>query len=133
MRRRCDRFGSFHKLQLIIKDDCKTERDELIELVKQIDLTRQCHPDRLPQAKAQAVMTSCLNTNGIVATNFKIQWTSPMTLLNLTNSEAPVECAKVVENQTRAAGWSLMPTFKDFKDEWKQLPVEDLVKLIDES
>ena len=146
VRRRCDRFGIFHKLQLIIKDDCKTERDELIELVKQIDLsfthrgtlqtprvTRQCHPDRLPQAKAQAVMTSFLNTNGIVATNFKIQWTSPMTLLNLTNSEAPVECAKVVENQTRAAGWSLMPTFKDFKDDWKQLPVEDLVKLIDES
>ena len=56
-----------------------------------------------------------------------------MSLLNLTNPEAPVECAKVVENQTRAAGWSLMPTFKDFKDEWKQLPVEDLVKLIDES
>ena len=32
VRRRCDRFGIFHMLQLIIKDDCKTERDELINL-----------------------------------------------------------------------------------------------------
>ena len=118
----------------------------MIELVKQIDLsfthrgtlqtprvTRQCHPDRLPQAKAQAVMTSFLNDNGIVASNFKIHWTSPMSLLNLTNPEAPVEVARVVDNQTRAAGWSLMPTFNDFRPQWGEMPVEDLVKLIDES
>ena len=118
----------------------------MIELVKQIDLsfthrgtlqtprvTRQCHPDRLPQAKAQAVMTSFLNDNGIVATNFKIQWTTPMTLLNLTNPDAPMEVARVVDGQTRAAGWSLCSTFKDVRETWKALPVEDFVKLIDES
>ena len=68
----------------------------MIELIKQVDLsfqhrgvaqnprvTRQCHPDRLPRAKAQAVMISFLTHNGIVATKLKIQWTSPMTLLKL--------------------------------------------------
>ena len=56
-----------------------------------------------------------------------------MTLLNLTNPEAPMEVARVVDGQDRAAGWSLCSTFKDVREQWQALPMEDLVKQIDES
>ena len=83
--------------------------------------------------KYNGLATSFLIDNGIVSTISKIQWTTPMTLLNLTNPEAPMEVARVVDGQTRAAGWSLCSTFKDSRESWKALPVDDLVELIDES